>query len=280
MYVSCVEHVRAWKPAVPGVSEVFHADFAHAYPPHTHDTWTVCIVDAGAIRYDLDRHHLGAVGSTVILLPPHVVHDGRPATGHAYRKRVLYLETGLLDESLIGRAVDAPSVEDVALRARLDRLHGLLRDPDDALAAESLLAFVAERLTRHLRAHVEPAPHAPHDLARRLRAVIDARPFEQFTLAAAAARLGTTPAHLVRSFSRTFGIAPHAYVLARRIEAARLRLLDGEPIARVAVGVGFYDQAHFTRHFKRHVGTTPGRYATGGASKDEGPRSRSLRSTG
>jgi AraC-like DNA-binding protein len=28
------------------------------------------------------------------------------------------------------------------------------------------------------------------------------------------------------------------------------------------VGVGFYDQAHLTRHFKRHVGTTPGRYAT------------------
>ncbi|HZA84566.1 MAG TPA: helix-turn-helix domain-containing protein [Actinomycetes bacterium] len=32
-------------------------------------------------------------------------------------------------------------------------------------------------------------------------------------------------------------------------------------IASVAVGVGFYDQAHFTRQFRRHVGTSPGRYA-------------------
>jgi AraC-like DNA-binding protein len=73
--------------------------------------------------------------------------------------------------------------------------------------------------------------------------------------------VGASPAHLIRSFTRTFGIAPHQYVLARRVEAARRRLLAGEPIARVAASVGFYDQAHFTRQFKRQVGTPPGRYA-------------------
>jgi AraC-like DNA-binding protein len=44
------------------------------------------------------------------------------------------------------------------------------------------------------------------------------------------------------------------------IDAARRRLLDGEPIAQVAAGVDFYDQAHFTSQFKRHLGTPPGRY--------------------
>jgi AraC-like DNA-binding protein len=43
-------------------------------------------------------------------------------------------------------------------------------------------------------------------------------------------------------------------------DTTRRRLLDGEPIAQVAAGVGFYDQAHFTRQFKRHVGTPLGRY--------------------
>ncbi len=70
-----------------------------------------------------------------------------------------------------------------------------------------------------------------------------------------------SPAHLVRCFTRTFGIAPHRYLVARRIEAARSRLLDGMPVAQVAASVGFHDQAHLTRHFKRHVGTTPARYA-------------------
>ena len=71
-----------------------------------------------------------------------------------------------------------------------------------------------------------------------------------------------SPAHLVRCFSTTFGIAPHRYLIGRRIDAARRKLLDGEPAARVAVEVGFHDQAHLTRHFRRYVGTTPARYAS------------------
>jgi AraC-like DNA-binding protein len=260
--VLATERVIAWRPAVPGISEVLHAEFhEHAYPPHTHDTWNVFIVDEGQIRYDLDRHHRGAGGSMVGVLPPHVVHDGRPATSRGYRKRVLYLETSLLPESLIGRAVDVPFIEDVRLRRRLDLLHERLRDPDDALEAETHVAFVVECLRAHLDdRRVEDDPGRVDELAERLRALLDVHAFDGVTLARAGARLGASPAHLVRCFSQTFGIAPHAYVLGRRIEAARQRLLEGEPIVQVAAGVGFCDQAHFTRHFKRHVGTTPGRY--------------------
>jgi hypothetical protein len=42
--------VRAWHPEVPGIDEVFHARFVdHAYPPHTHSTWTLLVVDDGAV---------------------------------------------------------------------------------------------------------------------------------------------------------------------------------------------------------------------------------------
>jgi AraC-like DNA-binding protein len=103
-------------------------------------------------------------------------------------------------------------------------------------------------------------------LAGDLRDLLDERLFERTTLAQAGRDLGASPSHLVHCFTGAFGIAPHQYVTARRIDAARRRLLDGEPIALVAAGVGFYDQAHFTRQFKRHVGTPPGRYALSTAS--------------
>src|SRR5262245_23457849 len=116
LVTSAGEWVRAWKPAVPGIHEVFHARFVdHAYPPHTHDAWTVFIVDEGAIRYDLETRHRGAAGARVTILPPYVVHDGRPATGAGFRKRVLYLGSDVLDEDLIGRAVDEPDIEDRTL---------------------------------------------------------------------------------------------------------------------------------------------------------------------
>src|SRR6266508_5564253 len=104
------EWVRAGKPVVPGVHEVFHARFVdYAYPPHVHDTWTVCIVDDGWIRYDLETRHRGAGGQRVTILPPHVVDGGRAADGGGFRKRVLYIVTEVLDERLIGRAVDRPA---------------------------------------------------------------------------------------------------------------------------------------------------------------------------
>ena len=98
------------------------------------------------------------------------------------------------------------------------------------------------------------------DLAERARAVLDARLFEPVTMAALAAELGTGPTQVARAFRDAFGIPPHRYVLGRRLDAARDRILAGQPLADVAAEVGFTDQAHLTRRFRRFLGTTPGQF--------------------
>jgi hypothetical protein len=124
--------IRAWKPRVAGIREVFHARFIdHAYPPHTHDVWTLFIVDDGAIRYDLHRRPRGAAPPIVTVLPPHVVHDGRPATSRGYRMRVLYLETSILGDQLVGPAVDRPVVPGEGQRGQVSGLHDALVCADD-----------------------------------------------------------------------------------------------------------------------------------------------------
>jgi AraC-like DNA-binding protein len=255
--------IRAWKPAVAGIREVLHARFTdHAYPPHTHDTWTLFIVDDGAIRYELNRHRHGAERSMVSILPPHVVHDGRPATSDGFRKRVLYLETSVLGEHLIGAAVDQPVIEGAPLRHEIAALHDALACIDDTLEAETRLAFVSERIGAALGERgPETTRERGTDLAERLRAYLDARIFEPVTMAAAAEEIAASPTTLARSFADVFGIAPHAYVLGRRLDAARDRILDGQPLVDVAVEVGFADQAHLTRRFRQFLGTTPGRFA-------------------
>ena len=154
--------VRAWKPAVPGVREVLHGDFVeHAYPPHTHDTWTLFVVDTGAIRYDLDRQERGADPAMVSLLPPFVVHDGRPATTRGYRTRVMYLEPEVIGQARIGPAVDAPVLPDARLRTAVARLHDELGCVDEALAAETHLAFVTERIRELLGERPLPGAQPP-----------------------------------------------------------------------------------------------------------------------
>lgn len=254
--------MKAWTPAVPGITEVFHAHFVdHVYPSHTHDTWTLLIVDDGAIRYGLERHEHGALRPGVTLLPPHVPHDGRAATREGFRKRVLYLDSSIVDDRWVGAAVDHPTVADAALRERVHRLHDALAWTGDELEAESRLAFVRERLIGHLRARPVRVFEAAPGVAGRLRELLDASLVEGVSLREAAARLECHPAHLVRAFTRRYGMPPHAYLTGRRVDAARRLLLRGLPAAEVAVAVGFYDQSHLTRHFKRHLATTPGRFA-------------------
>jgi AraC-like DNA-binding protein len=253
--------VRAWKPAVAGVREVLHATFGeHAYPPHTHDTWTLFIVDAGAIRYDLDGRDRAAEPSMVSVLPPDVVHDGRPATSAGYRKRVLYLEPGVLGAELVGPAVDRPAVVDPGLRAAVGALHAAIDDGDDALEMETRLAGVAVRIREALGGAPLDDRRATPAMVEELRAYLDAHLFEAVTLASVAARLGVGPTALARSFSAAFGIPPHAYVTGRRLDVARDRILRGQPLADVAAEVGFVDQAHLTRRFRWFLGTTPGRF--------------------
>lgn len=261
--MSQIRDVTAWRPRVPGVVEVFHAHYTeYAYPMHVHDAWTLLVVDDGAVRYDLDRHEHGTPHGTVTLLPPHVPHNGEPVTEAGFRKRVLYLEPGALDAGLIGAAVDAPDLRDPLLRRRVGQLHSALARPGDELEAESRLVLVRERLRHHLR----PRPvHRPlpegRPLAHRLRELLDERTAQGVALGEAAALVHAHPAHLVRAFSAAFGIAPHQYLMSRRVEHARRLLLAGQPASEVAALSGFYDQAHLTRHFKRLVGVPPGRYA-------------------
>ncbi|WP_114560311.1 AraC family transcriptional regulator [Desertihabitans aurantiacus] len=261
------DQVTAWRPRLPGVAEVLHARWhQHAYPAHTHDTWTVLLVDDGLIGFGLDRHQHAVLGSAITVLPPHVPHDGRTVTPAGFGKRVLYLEQDVLDPRLVGRAVDQPLLVDRTLRDQLARLHHTLL-AGDRWTADATLGLVVERLGWHL--HGRPGtgrqPPAPA-VARQLRTLLDADPVGAPPLTEIARRLDVSSTHLIRSFTRTYGLPPHRYLVGRRLDLARRALLAGQAPAEVAVGTGFHDQSHLTRHFRRLLQTTPGRYQRSAAA--------------
>jgi len=102
--------------------------------------------------------------------------------------------------------------------------------------------------------------HAARHLLR-AKDLIEARyrdPLDVSTLAQAA-RL--SPAHFSREFRRTFGEAPHQYLLTRRLEraAALLRSTD-HSVADICFTVGLSSVGSFTTSFGRTYGMTPTAY--------------------
>ena len=102
-----------------------------------------------------------------------------------------------------------------------------------------------------------PAPgrQALADLAR--EAILADDPTSS-SLVALAARLGSSPSHLSRTFRHHAGMSVSRYRNRVRISRALQRLDDGAvDLAHLAVTLGFSDQAHFTRTMRRELGHTP-----------------------
>ena len=200
------ESTVAWRPDVEGIAEVFRAHFEeHAYPMHTHDVWTLLTVDRGRIGYELGGERCDSSTRSVTLLPPHVAHDGHSLTAGGFDKRVIYLESRMLTG--VGRAVGRPTLLDGPLRGRVDRLNSALTAPGEEFEASSRLALILERLQWHLDGNPQPpGVQRNRSVAHAFRDLLDARIREGMTLAEAGRTLHVDPTHLVREFSREFGL--------------------------------------------------------------------------
>lgn len=92
----------------------------------------------------------------------------------------------------------------------------------------------------------------------RAQAFIQAHLDQSLSLAQIAEQVNLSAFHLTRLFKQTTGQALHQYVIAQRLERARQLIAQGKlPLKAVASQVGFADQSHLTRHFRRAFGITP-----------------------
>ncbi len=130
------------------------------------------------------------------------------------------------------------------------------------LFVESLSYMLVIHLLRHHARVSVSSPNLTGELPRpALRHVLDyihEHLDQELTLGEIAAQANFSPYHFSRLFKQSVGEPLHRYIIIQRIERAKQLLLAGQhSIAEVATEVGFSDQSHLYRHFKRMVGVTP-----------------------
>jgi AraC-like DNA-binding protein len=101
---------------------------------------------------------------------------------------------------------------------------------------------------------------APWQL-RRACAFIDAHLCGDPTVSDLGRECRLSASHFARAFRQSTGVAPHRWIMKRRMERAKELLLEGElDLVQIALTCGFFDQSHFTRYFGRSEGHSPGKW--------------------
>ena len=181
-----------------------------------------------------------------------IAHDG-PITFQV----ILLPSTDIERVSAEGKIITHPHLAPDDERARpFHRLHDAISAGADRLSLEVALteAIAAFALLKGaVPDHTRPVRRAVEYLRERLGDAITLEDLALYT--------GLDKFHLCRAFRAQIGMPPHAYLTHLRIARAKKLLESGVRASEVAPRVGLYDQSQLNRHFRRIVGTTPGRYA-------------------
>lgn len=135
--------------------------------------------------------------------------------------------------------------------------------PSGRLFVDALADALAARMLSLQQRRFAAAPSAAAQAlpAWRLRRVIDyieAHLDADLTLAELAAVAGFSVSHFKPLFKRATGLPPHRFVLERRVERARQRLLESAAgLSEIALETGFSDASHMARCMRRLIGASP-----------------------
>ncbi len=266
--------LRIWRKE--GIGDFHHvSNFAHPTSKVLHQSLALCFVEQGAFKVS----HCGvsySVGKGALL----VVQSGDFTSCEDFEGKSKY-RVFLSDPKVLGtiaeetgerlrggRIFQNPFICDGSLGRLYLRFHTEMDSEPSALESSSLLReFVGEMILRYGNRPATTLRLGNERCAvKRVRDCLESRYAENLTLEELARIANLSPFHLIRVFRKEVGLPPHAYQTRVRLNRAISLLAQDATIGEAALDSGFFDQSHFTNHFRKVFGYTPGIHWKGLAS--------------
>lgn len=254
------EVLQATELAGLRLSETLHPPEVEA-DPHRHESPYFCFVLAGGFAELADGRERDCGTGDLIFHHAAAPHANR---FHLDGARCLNLELGprwARREPQLMRPMGSRILRQDTARIA-GRVYDEFRNPSAgaALVVEGLVLLLLAEIRRTSDPSGSNGRDTP-DWVIRARQALDERYRESWSLSGLADELEVSPTRLARAFRGRYGCSVGQYVHRLRIrEACRQLARSDRSLSSIATVTGFADQSHLTRIFRRHTGTTPGRY--------------------
>jgi AraC-like DNA-binding protein len=242
----------------------------HAYDPHDHDDMLIGYTEQGVQRFQCHRSLHTSVPGRAILIEPGALHDGHAPDASGFTYAMLYLPQAWVEQSArrlnitglggVEAAFGHTLVDDHLLVDAIRQAFLAIYGDEGRLARDQTLDRLLTQLGGQLRDTTLASELAAPPAIARVRDLLHEQMDGNIGLDELADLAGIDRFRLTRLFQRTFGTSPHAYLVRLRLRAARRLLAIGRTPAQVAAEVGFADQSHLGRWFRRAYRMTPAAY--------------------
>ncbi len=258
------------------LSEGFYSEFE--FKPHYHLDYHIGLVVDGIQHQRFQGQSVLLGPGRISVMPPGEIHDGSGYEHGEYCMRTFRIAPALLSEyfaEFAGKEDDAffagAMVENPEIAANLVRLYDGMQSYDGikntvgltALPIEETWIKLFEPLFTELKVVIPEAISGGLSLQQlhRVQDYCYENLANKISLEQLAALCDLSRYQFLRRFERSMGLTPHNWLTQLRLERACLLLRQpNQNLAQIAVDVGFYDQSHFVRAFRKWYGIAPSQY--------------------
>jgi AraC-like DNA-binding protein len=232
----------------------------HAYKDHLHQELSIGYIEKGESVLNISGIDYYIKAGEAVIIYPYVSHKCQPIDVDNWEFTMIYIES----EFYKGAFLNVDSTNSIGIKKfgnyefnQIKQLSTVLKsnisgfDKEIELVKTLIQLFTNCDINIHLQTSKKLEP---------IKTFIEEHFLEVMKLKDMEEKFGINKFALIRSFKNEFNTTPNAYQLQLKANYAKHLLKSSENITDIALQSGFYDQAHFTKEFKKAYGITPLQY--------------------
>ncbi|WP_432403458.1 AraC family transcriptional regulator [Wukongibacter sp. M2B1] len=235
-------------------------DDLHAYKSHLHHELSIGYIKKGATILNVNGEEYHMEAGEAVIIYPYVSHICQPEDINNWEFTMIYIDNefckGICNNSVVKNSIGIKRLGDDEFEQIKD-LSNLLKSNVSSFDKEVELTNTLNELFSKCDIDIQFQSSKKMNLIKKY---IEEHFLDTIQLKDMEAEFDINKFSLIRNFKSKFNTTPNAYQLQLKVDYGKELLKRSNNIVDIALKAGFYDQAHFTREFKKAHGITPLQY--------------------